>query len=286
MAQHDYVIGNDTAANVRADINTALAAIVSNNSGASAPATMYANQFWYDTTTDILKFRAEANDAWISVGKLDQTLDQFFPIVAGVQVVATGTELNFVDGVTSAIQTQIDAKAPLASPALTGTPTAPTATAATSTTQLATTAFVTTADNLKANLASPALTGTPTAPTAAVATNTTQIATTAFVLANGVAPTTAQVGTATAGLAAGAVGSYMFARSSPATSAAFGTTFAGSDLLPTSAIYSTTGSCSNVSMSSGSTQSGTWRAMGEYDYSTPNGTSGSSFGATLWLRIS
>lgn len=38
----------------------------------------------------------------------------------------------------------------------------------------------------KANLASPTLTGTPTAPTAAVGTNTTQLATTAFVLANGV----------------------------------------------------------------------------------------------------
>jgi hypothetical protein len=35
-----------------------------------------------------------------------------------------------------------------------------------------------------ASLASPALTGTPTAPTATVGTNTTQIATTAFVLAN------------------------------------------------------------------------------------------------------
>lgn len=38
-----------------------------------------------------------------------------------------------------------------------------------------------TALNLKANLASPTLTGTPTAPTAAVATNNTQIATTAYV---------------------------------------------------------------------------------------------------------
>lgn len=35
--------------------------------------------------------------------------------------------------------------------------------------------------NLKANLASPAFTGTPTAPTAATGTNTTQVATTAFV---------------------------------------------------------------------------------------------------------
>ena len=65
------------------------------------------------------------------------------------------TELGYLDGVTSAIQTQLDAKlatatasstyAPLASPALTGTPTAPTATAGTNTTQVATTAYVGTA---------------------------------------------------------------------------------------------------------------------------------------------
>lgn len=52
------------------------------------------------------------------------------------------TELAYVKGVASAIQTQIDSKAPTASPTLTGTPTAPTATAGTNTTQLATTAFV------------------------------------------------------------------------------------------------------------------------------------------------
>jgi hypothetical protein len=40
-----------------------------------------------------------------------------------------------------------------------------------------------TAVNSKADLASPALTGTPTAPTAAVSTDTTQVATTAFVQA-------------------------------------------------------------------------------------------------------
>lgn len=108
--------------------------------------------------------------------------------------------------------------APLASPALAGTPTAPTAPAGTATTQIATTAFVATAlaalvssspaalDTLnelaaalgndpnfattvttllaqKAPLASPALTGTPTAPTAAPGVSTTQIATTAFVQA-------------------------------------------------------------------------------------------------------
>ena len=55
---------------------------------------------------------------------------------------STVAELNFVDGVTSNIQTQLNAKANLASPALTGTPTAPTAPVGTNTTQLATTAFV------------------------------------------------------------------------------------------------------------------------------------------------
>lgn len=54
----------------------------------------------------------------------------------------TSTELGYVSGVTSAIQTQLNAKANLASPALTGTPTAPTAASGTNTTQLATTAFV------------------------------------------------------------------------------------------------------------------------------------------------
>jgi hypothetical protein len=56
-------------------------------------------------------------------------------------VTATTTELNYVDGVTSGIQGQLDDKAPLESPALTGVPTAPTATAGTNSTQVATTAY-------------------------------------------------------------------------------------------------------------------------------------------------
>ena len=60
-----------------------------------------------------------------------------FANVAGA-VTASHTELNYSVGVTSGIQAQINAKAPLASPALTGTPTAPTAAAGTGTTQVAT----------------------------------------------------------------------------------------------------------------------------------------------------
>lgn len=69
----------------------------------------------------------------------------------------------------------------LVSPALTGVPTAPTAAALNNSTQIATTAYVDTANTLKAPLASPALTGVPTAPTATAGTSTTQVATTAFV---------------------------------------------------------------------------------------------------------
>lgn len=121
--------------------------------------------------------------------------------------------------------------APLASPALTGTPTAPSAAADTETTQLATTAFVLgqassaapamdgvaaagtskrfargdhvhPTDTTRAPLASPTFTGTPAAPTAAADTNTTQLATTAFVIgqAGSVAP--AMNGTAAAGTSA------------------------------------------------------------------------------------
>jgi len=54
----------------------------------------------------------------------------------------SSTEIGYVNGVSSAIQTQLGAKAPTASPTLTGTPLAPTAAAATDNTQIATTAFV------------------------------------------------------------------------------------------------------------------------------------------------
>ena len=74
MAQHDYVIANGTGAAVRSDLNNGLAAIVSNNSGATEPATMYAYQWWADTTTGLLKLRNSANSAWISLRELDGTL--------------------------------------------------------------------------------------------------------------------------------------------------------------------------------------------------------------------
>jgi len=66
-----------------------------------------------------------------------------------------------VSGYTKAQEdTLLSAKAPNASPALTGTPTAPTAAAGTNSSQLATTAFVTAGLAIKAPIASPTFTGT------------------------------------------------------------------------------------------------------------------------------
>lgn len=68
---------------------------------------------------------------------IKSTLKTTFPNVTGA-VTPTHTVLNYMLGVTSAVQTQLDAKAALVSPALSGAPTAPTAAAGTNTTQIAT----------------------------------------------------------------------------------------------------------------------------------------------------
>ena len=73
MPTHDLVIENGTGAAVRSDLNDALAAIVSNSSNATAPATTYSYQWWADTTTGLLKIRNAANSAFVTVGTLSAT---------------------------------------------------------------------------------------------------------------------------------------------------------------------------------------------------------------------
>tara|TARA_B110001469_G_scaffold12048_1_gene12148 strand:+ start:81 stop:482 length:402 start_codon:yes stop_codon:yes gene_type:complete len=70
MAQHDYDIVNATGAAVRADLNNMADAMVSNNSGATEPASMFAYMWWADTTTGLMKQRNAANNAWINIGAL------------------------------------------------------------------------------------------------------------------------------------------------------------------------------------------------------------------------
>jgi phage-related tail fiber protein len=190
--------------------------------------------------------RTEANPHPALAEAIDALHSAATETAAGLIELATAAETTAGSDTTRAVTpktlaTELGKKANLASPALTGTPTAPTAASGTNTTQLATTAFVKTAISSipaasetaaglielataaettagsdttravtpktlatelgkKANLASPALTGTPTAPTAGSGTDTTQLATTAFVKAAisaagaSYAPTTAVTG--------------------------------------------------------------------------------------------
>lgn len=71
MAQHDYTIANQSGAAFRADLNNALAAAVSQNSGANEPSVTYAYMPWADTTAGVLKIRNAANSAWITLYQLD-----------------------------------------------------------------------------------------------------------------------------------------------------------------------------------------------------------------------
>ena len=93
MAQHDYVIANQTFPATRTDLNNALSAIVSANSGSSAPSTTYAYQLWYDTTANKLKMRNADDDAWIDLFDVDQTADTASPAGA-----ASGVGAGYFQG--------------------------------------------------------------------------------------------------------------------------------------------------------------------------------------------
>ena len=70
MSQHDMIISDQAGAAFLADLNLALAALISNNSGATEPATTYAYMPWADIANDLLKIRNAANNGWVSLGTL------------------------------------------------------------------------------------------------------------------------------------------------------------------------------------------------------------------------
>lgn len=94
--------------------------------------------FRYPTSSD-------TPDVPRDLGYLATDIDNYFNNKQDKITGVSDTEIGYLDGVTSSIQTQLNAKSPLASPTFTGTPAAPTATAGTNTTQIATTEFVSTA---------------------------------------------------------------------------------------------------------------------------------------------
>jgi hypothetical protein len=157
----------------------------------------------------------------------------------------TVTQLNYLSALSGNVQNQLNAKAPLASPAFTGTPTLPTGT---------------------------------TAVTQVAGTNNTTLATTAFVLANSDVATATTVGNATAGIALGAVGSYATVCKTTSTNAIHeaGTTVAGSSLYFAGKASAGSGQYSTTPL-----PTGTWRIMGRLVASAGSG----DLGFSLALRI-
>jgi hypothetical protein len=94
MSQHDYVIENQDGASFRADINNALAAVVSLNSGLTEPAAPFAYMLWQDTTAGVLKQRNAANSAWVT---LTDALAIRQLTSAAVQATTSGTSKDFTD---------------------------------------------------------------------------------------------------------------------------------------------------------------------------------------------
>ena len=124
-----------------------------------------------DASDGVIKFIEDVTTKPTSTINFAEAGSIFAPVQVGALTAASATigdvsntELQYVNGVTSAIQTQLDAKlatataastyAPLASPSLTGTPLSTTAAADTNTTQIATTAYVVGQGYLKSSTAS------------------------------------------------------------------------------------------------------------------------------------
>ena len=86
MSQNDLVIANQGFPAFRSDLNSALQALATNNSGTSAPSTTYAYQLWVDTTTagsNKFYIRNSANNGNIEIGTINQSAGTFAANVTG-----------------------------------------------------------------------------------------------------------------------------------------------------------------------------------------------------------
>jgi hypothetical protein len=100
MSQHDFNIANQGFPATRADLNNALQALASNSSGDAEPSTTFANQWWYETDTNTLKLRNEANNAWLSFATVDQSTAAW-TLAHDVTVSGAFTSLGIDDNATS-----------------------------------------------------------------------------------------------------------------------------------------------------------------------------------------
>ena len=71
MSQHDLNIASGAGAVVRADMNLALLALASQNSGATAPTATAPYMPWADITANVIRMRNAGDTGWMVAGTLD-----------------------------------------------------------------------------------------------------------------------------------------------------------------------------------------------------------------------
>ena len=113
MAQHDYIISNQTFPNTRADLNNVLQAIATCNKGSSAPSTQYAGQMWIDdsagTTWTLYLYDGSDNIQVATIDTTANTINFIDSVVTGFDIVTdttpqlggtldtNGNDINFGD---------------------------------------------------------------------------------------------------------------------------------------------------------------------------------------------
>ena len=105
MAQHDYVIENQTGAQFRADLNNVLTAVQTVNSGANEPSFSVDYQLWQDTTVGALKQRYSGSYAGMRIfqprifnGILDSNGNELITFTATATAVNEFTIANAATG--------------------------------------------------------------------------------------------------------------------------------------------------------------------------------------------
>lgn len=109
MSQHDYDLANASGAAFRADLNSALAAIVTWNSGASDPSTTFARMRAVNTTSGVVKRRNAANSGWI----VESTDDESFVLSRSSNTLLDVSDIGKTIVATATFTQTLDAAATL-----------------------------------------------------------------------------------------------------------------------------------------------------------------------------
>jgi hypothetical protein len=115
MAQHDYVLDNQGFGAMRSDLNLALAAIASGNSGNTAPSTVYPGLAWLDTSGTPWLVKQYNGTQWVTLYSINATTHQSDIVRGGTdsKLLATTALANIsnLQAITYAAATAITAAA-------------------------------------------------------------------------------------------------------------------------------------------------------------------------------